>query len=302
MFSQLNPNDGQLNFLLLNQWLKTVSSFEVLPKPIPLYTTPDIVELTPIKSRQQSVIKSTKSLFENTVLPKCVPPKIVCQSTDEKSAKQLPEKTESKSTSKNSRLSYAREYKLMVIDYFVANGQNKYRTCKKFKITKSMLNGWLSKADKIANSRPGALKTGHSGRRPHCPDLEERLYKLYLDQKFQGHQIENRWLREAAHKLAKEHNLFGKHYQFSERWLNNFKRRYGISTCKSPLETQNSSNTWKILNDLKPLQQAQTFNCSVELAEQILSNHDQLPICTFYERFPWLCSKRNTASTMPSNQ
>ena len=46
-------------------------------------------------------------------------------------------------------MSYPREFKLMVIEYFVANGQNKYRTCKQFAITKSMLNGWLAKIEKI---------------------------------------------------------------------------------------------------------------------------------------------------------
>ncbi|VDN19366.1 unnamed protein product [Cylicostephanus goldi] len=42
-------------------------------------------------------------------------------------------------------MSYPREFKLMVIEYYHNNGQNKYRTCKEFQITKSMLNGWLSK-------------------------------------------------------------------------------------------------------------------------------------------------------------
>jgi hypothetical protein len=41
----------------------------------------------------------------------------------------------------------------------------------------------------------------------------------------------------------------------------------------------------------EPFQQiSSTFN-SVQLAEQILSNPDQLPIRTFYKRFPWLCKR-----------
>uniref|UniRef100_A0A183CC08 Transposase n=1 Tax=Globodera pallida TaxID=36090 RepID=A0A183CC08_GLOPA len=64
------------------------------------------------------------------------------------------------------RLSYPREFKLLVLKSFLANGQNKYRTCKEFQITKSMLNGWLQKADRIRRSRPGSLKSGRSGRSP----------------------------------------------------------------------------------------------------------------------------------------
>lgn len=33
------------------------------------------------------------------------------------------------------RMSYPREFKLMVIDYFRRNGENKYRTCKEFKVS-----------------------------------------------------------------------------------------------------------------------------------------------------------------------
>lgn len=194
MLSQLNPLHSPLDLLILNQWLRTVNGSIHLPKPVPLYTIPKIVNLIPTSTeRQQSVIRSTKTLVETSLplnsLPKCASPRIVCQSPDGGSPKQLPKQTESKTTNKSSRLSYSREFKLMVIDYFATNGRNKYRVCKKFKITKSMLNGWLLKADKIMNSRPGALKTGCSGRKPQFPNMEEQLYKLYLERQSQGHQV-----------------------------------------------------------------------------------------------------------------
>jgi len=59
------------------------------------------------------------------------------------------------------RLSYPREFKLMVIECYLTNGQNKYRTCKEFRITKSMLNSWLQKESKIRASKPGSLKASH---------------------------------------------------------------------------------------------------------------------------------------------
>ena len=39
-------------------------------------------------------------------------------------------------TSPQHRLSYPREFKLLVIEQYYSNGQNKYRTCKDFQITK----------------------------------------------------------------------------------------------------------------------------------------------------------------------
>ncbi|KHN83900.1 hypothetical protein Tcan_11332 [Toxocara canis] len=130
------------------------------------------------------------------------------------------------------RMSYPREFKLMVINYYYANGQNKYRTCKEFQITKSMLNGWLQKIDKIRQSRPGSLKSGRSGRKPQFPDIEKQLFTLYSAHLGNGQKVGNRWIRETARNLAQQQcsqqELAGM-CQFSERWLSNFKKRYHIN-------------------------------------------------------------------------
>uniref|UniRef100_A0A8R1U2A2 HTH CENPB-type domain-containing protein n=1 Tax=Onchocerca volvulus TaxID=6282 RepID=A0A8R1U2A2_ONCVO len=130
------------------------------------------------------------------------------------------------------RMSYPREFKLMVINYYYTNGQNKYRTCKEFQITKSMLNGWLQKIDKIRQSRPGSLKSGRSGRKPQFPDIEKQLFHLYHAHLGTGKKVGNRWIRETARNLAQqqcsEQELAGM-CQFSERWLSNFKKRYRIN-------------------------------------------------------------------------
>lgn len=155
----------------LNNWIH-----QQLPKPIPIYGNLQV-------SCQESVIKSTSEF-----LPKCNSPTIVCQPSSEVQTN-LPEVSSSKSTSSR-RLSYSREYKLLVIYYFLTHGQkNKYRTCKQFRITKSMLNGWLQKAEKIFNSRQGAKKTGSSGRKPQFSEIEEKLYQLYLERNSQGYEV-----------------------------------------------------------------------------------------------------------------
>lgn len=133
------------------------------------------------------------------------------------------------------RMSYPREFKLLVISYYFQHGQNKYRTCKEFHITKSMLNGWLQKVDKIQQSRPGSLKSGRSGRKPQFPTVEKQLYHVYQACLASGKKVGNRWLRETAKIIAQEQctpeELNGM-CQFSERWLCNFKKRYNINLTK----------------------------------------------------------------------
>lgn len=150
----------------------------------------------------------------------------------------------SKAANASKRLSYPREFKLAVVDYYYANGQNKYRTCKEFQITKSMLNGWLQKVESIRRSRPGSLKSGRSGRRPQFPAVEQQLYDIYASKAQNGIRLGNRWLRETARLLAREQctedQLAGM-CQFSERWLGNFKKRYGIVTAKAPSIVSSSS-------------------------------------------------------------
>ncbi|VDK44484.1 unnamed protein product [Anisakis simplex] len=142
------------------------------------------------------------------------------------------------------RMSYPREFKLMVINYYYANGQNKYRTCKEFQITKSMLNGWLQKVDKIRQSRPGSLKSGRSGRKPQFPDIEKQLFALYSTHLGSGQKVGNRWIRETAKNLAQQQcskQQLGGMCQFSERWLSNFKKRYHINLNRDWSSSASSS-------------------------------------------------------------
>ncbi|KRZ72769.1 hypothetical protein T10_345 [Trichinella papuae] len=141
------------------------------------------------------------------------------------------------------RMSYPREFKLTAIKYFYENGRNKYRTCKQFQITKSMLNGWLQKIDKIQQSRPGSLKSGRSGRKPQFPNVEKELFHVYQSHLDCGKKVGNRWLRETAKLIAQRtchpSELNGM-CQFSERWLCNFKKRYNINLSKDWSQAESS--------------------------------------------------------------
>uniref|UniRef100_A0A915EIN4 HTH CENPB-type domain-containing protein n=1 Tax=Ditylenchus dipsaci TaxID=166011 RepID=A0A915EIN4_9BILA len=84
--------------------------------------------------------------------------------------------------------------------------------------------GWLAKADKIHNSRPGSLKSGRSGRKPQFPKIEKELYVLYKQQMDKGAHKTN----STSSQKCSEQELQQGMCQFSERWLTNFKKRYGI--------------------------------------------------------------------------
>lgn len=244
--------DAAKNFPFQNSFISTPNelsqiSLEWLPKPIPIYPIKPCKEFNadiPLDLSQNAFKHFSEINNSTNIMPLCSKPKISqCKNIKVKKTRlkflEISSSTDNSSKTPSNgcgRLSYPREFKLMVIEHYRANGQNKYRTCKEFQITKSMLNGWLQKAEKIHISRPGALKSGRSGRRPQFPEIEEKLFQLYAIEKAQNGnlKISNKWIRETAKNLAKNHcskNEFpGGMCQFSERWLTNFKKRYGIPT------------------------------------------------------------------------
>ncbi|KAK6027502.1 centromere binding protein B, DNA binding protein [Ostertagia ostertagi] len=194
----------------------------------------------------------------------------------------------------NNRMSYSREFKLMVIDYYHRNGQNKYRTCKEFHITKSMLKGWLSRIDKIRESRPGSLKSGRTGRRP---DIEKRLFAMYCKRLETGLKVSNRWLRERARELAGDVNAV---CQFSDRWLRNFKKRFHIDLQRGNMDSSHSNSddpmdADKSFPDTDSITDPTELDVGLrnEVVAEIVNQTEQLPIQAFYEKFP-LLSKKDT--------
>uniref|UniRef100_A0A7E4W7L6 HTH CENPB-type domain-containing protein n=1 Tax=Panagrellus redivivus TaxID=6233 RepID=A0A7E4W7L6_PANRE len=276
-----------------------------LPSPLPIISEAPEVLPTPPPPQRSTVIQ-----YSTTTLPTCSQPEISLEIShlDKKSPSIASSSAVSSSETSPNRMSYPREFKLMVIDYYYANGHNKYRTCKEFQITKSMLNGWLTKADKIRQSRPGALKSGRSGRKPQFPVIEKQLFEVYQDRIAQGEKVSNRWLRESARTLALKQcsstELSGM-CQFSERWLSNFKRRYGIGSGK-PVASDSSTASGDDYslravasddedNDDESCCSESEGSTSALMAQAVLHHEDGLlPIQVFYEKFPWLCRKSGT--------
>ncbi|CEF67708.1 HTH CenpB-type DNA-binding domain and Homeodomain-like and Brinker DNA-binding domain-containing protein [Strongyloides ratti] len=339
--SSLLWSNNSISLELLAANIKLMQqSPSIIPKPTPIYQntlnflqTPQDVPLdlsTTNSSKQLSPIKITQkediSFKQKTFLPTCTNPgddsnfiknKLEKGISNEKSTFQSNSVTNSTISSSGTtvnRMSYPREFKLMVIDYFHNNGQNKYRTCKQFQITKSMLNGWIQKLKQIESSRPGSLKSGRSGRKPQFPNIEKQLFNLYNIQMDAGKKVSNKWIRETARKLAQEQcsekELAGM-CQFSERWLSNFKKRYSINLNKdyNLSNESNSTNTNEDgTSDTESIESEESESKSLpiklnktELLNEIINNKTgQLPIQAFYEKYPWLCKKSSSANRTPS--
>ncbi|KAK5978331.1 Centromere protein Cenp-B domain containing protein [Trichostrongylus colubriformis] len=274
---------------------QSASSNLIRPTPLRLATIPakDELPLDLSAQNRQTVIhnggQSQRTISDSQLpLPTCIEGKMNAEWIALKLA----------ATAGSNRMSYPREFKLMVIDYYHRNGQNKYRTCKEFQITKSMLNGWLSKIEKIRESRPGSLKSGRSGRRPQFPDIEKQLFALYCQRVENGSKVGNRWLRERARELAGDVNVA---CQFSERWLSNFKKRFHINLQRESDSSTDSHSTHSTSSDKHAYSDTETdsFNDSMEqdvsirneVVAEIVNQPGQLPIQAFYEKFPWLCKK-----------
>uniref|UniRef100_A0A0K0F4Y2 HTH CENPB-type domain-containing protein n=1 Tax=Strongyloides venezuelensis TaxID=75913 RepID=A0A0K0F4Y2_STRVS len=340
--SSLLWSNGAISLEMLAANIKLMQqSTQIIPKPTPIYqntlnffqkpqdapldlsTTSCLKDLS---SSNEITKRDDKSFKQKTFLPTCNNPsddsnfiksKLESGIINEKSTFQSSSgatSTISSSGTTVNRMSYPREFKLMVIDYFHNNGQNKYRTCKQFQITKSMLNGWIQKLKQIKSSRPGSLKSGRSGRKPQFPNIEKQLFNLYTIQIDGGKKVSNKWIRETARKLAQEQcsekELAGM-CQFSERWLSNFKKRYGINLNKDftlSNESNNGSNNEDGPSDTESIESEDMESKLLpikldekELLNEIINNKTgQLPIQAFYEKYPWLCKKSSSANRTAS--
>uniref|UniRef100_A0A914RGJ5 HTH CENPB-type domain-containing protein n=1 Tax=Parascaris equorum TaxID=6256 RepID=A0A914RGJ5_PAREQ len=77
---------------------------------------------------------------------------------------------------------------------------------------------------------------GRRGRKVQFPDVEKVLFERLQQRQSNGDRISNRWLQEQARQLATqlcpnvlEEATKSARCLFSEHWLHNFKKRYGVS-------------------------------------------------------------------------
>ncbi|VDM19272.1 unnamed protein product [Wuchereria bancrofti] len=311
--SQLSPEKSSASSLLAQ--LLTSPKTTVLHRPTPIHPiasrlftlttkTPTLETSLEVPldlsqstaARQQSLIK-TQQQQQSKFLPTCANPNLNSNWIAIKLGAAVGP----------NRMSYPREFKLMVINYYYTNGQNKYRTCKEFQITKSMLNGWLQKIDKIRQSRPGSLKSGRSEQElaGMCQFSERWLsnfkkrYRINLNRDWSSGNSSSGSLgstESVGSGSSVADSMQQSPTKSDETAENESIDSDADSVLSDSLETLidvedqiNSDNSLAIFT-------SGTFPTAEEHVQEILNKPGQLPIQAFYERFPWLCRKNQTGA------
>ncbi|VDP41781.1 unnamed protein product [Heligmosomoides polygyrus] len=100
------------------------------------------------------------------------------------------------------------------------------------------------------------VEVGKRGRKVQFPDVERVLYERLVEKQRTGERISNRWLQDQARELATqlcpgilEEAVKSSRCLFSEHWLHNFKKRYGISLKYKSTTLKNLENTQPPVSD-----------------------------------------------------
>lgn len=125
------------------------------------------------------------------------------------------------------RQSYTREKKLVVLKYFYEHGRNKYKTCKKFTVSKPSLNRWIKNEESIRSGKKGSKRNGR-GRPPFWPDVEAELVKEFEAMRQKGLKVKQYWFKARSFQLMKQMHPHV-NFCFSQGWFDKFKKRNKIS-------------------------------------------------------------------------
>ena len=127
--------------------------------------------------------------------------------------------------SKAKRKSYAREFKLQVVQFCREN--NLYQTAKRFSLNTKMIRRWVADAEKIKKSKK-ASKRVKFVRTCQFPDVEEELCHEYKNLRKQGLKVKGFWFKTRGKQLLMQMHPDAS-FLFSDSWFDRFKTRHRIS-------------------------------------------------------------------------
>lgn len=149
--------------------------------------------------------------------------------TDGKVSHQLYSPTPPLSTLHNS---YTVAFKLAVLDWYHANGENKAHTSKHFGVARKRVREWsliedqlraMPLAERMRRRKPVPDNDGR--RRPGSRPLEAAILGWYKEQREAGKTVYSRDVRAKALELGPQYGM-DKSFKASNQWLQNFKRRH----------------------------------------------------------------------------
>ncbi|VDM70376.1 unnamed protein product [Strongylus vulgaris] len=113
------------------------------------------------------------------------------------------------------------------------------------------------------------IEPGRRGRKVQFPDVERVLYQRLVEKQKSGERVSNRWLQDQARDLATElcpgileEAVKSSRCLFSEHWLHNFKKRYGISLKYKTATIEPSMESTSLLSQISPAPSADNVDAN----------------------------------------
>ena len=135
-------------------------------------------------------------------------------------------KTPNRSGVRSSHRSYTVQYKLNVLDWYYAHGENKKQTAKHFDVDRKRIRDWLKFEQQFRMEPQSGMqrKKKRTGFSPHYKDLDKALLEWYKEQKTQSQKVTNQALRIKALELAPQLG-YQDTFKASTNWVVAWRRR-----------------------------------------------------------------------------
>ena len=103
---------------------------------------------------------------------------------------------------KQTRLSFTREFKLSVVEWYCNNDKSISQTGNKFKVDRTQIRNWIAGEENIRKHKSKSKKV--QGSKPQCSLLEEELLRQFCEQRNLGKSIKRCCFLLKAKKLMSE--------------------------------------------------------------------------------------------------
>ena len=127
---------------------------------------------------------------------------------------------------KQERRSYTREFKLMVVDWYLMHGENKSKTARHFNVSCKQIRDWVRNRRKVEDQERGSRASGR-GCTARYPLMEKTLYEEFLEMHRRGVPVTRDWFLIRARQLIE--GLYADvTFKSSPQWFKKFCARFKI--------------------------------------------------------------------------
>lgn len=136
------------------------------------------------------------------------------------------DKTPSRSSVRISHRSFTVEYKLNVLDWYYAHGENKKQTAKHFGVDRKRIRDWLKFEQQLRMEPPSNMqrRKKNTGCAAHYKALDQAVLEWCKEQRTRGQRITNQALRTKALELAPQLG-YQDTFKASPNWAVAWRRR-----------------------------------------------------------------------------